>query len=275
MLTVGFADTRACCWDCLLVTRGTFLAITCIMVVRSFARKLRTQFLLHTVPKDDVMGGLFVCNVSFSDAAKIGDAPLCRFAIGAHILDQRLRQASPGRLSAQPRFGEFSRLLPELLQSHRCVLHHVAARPRKIHDETASDRIRNVHEYDGNGARLLQQSRRGGRGMRKNKVWLQRDEFLRESLSRLRVTVCRPASVDSDVVALRPPELLESLPECGDEGLSFPVALCIPHQHADPLHPVRLLRARGQRPCRRRTADKRDELSSSHVPPEGPRLLQC
>jgi len=60
--------------------------------------------------------------------------------------------------------------------------------------------------------------------MRKNKVWLQRDEFLRESLSRIRVTVCRPASVDPDVVALRPPELLESLPECGDEGPSFPVA---------------------------------------------------
>jgi hypothetical protein len=46
--------------------------------------------------------------------------------------------------------------------------------------------------------------------MRKNKVWLQRDEFLRESLSRIRVTVCRPASVDPNVVALRPAELLES-----------------------------------------------------------------
>ena len=38
---------------------------------------------------------------------------------------------------------------------------------------------------------------------------------------RLRVAGCRPASVDPDVAALRPPELLESLPECGDEGLSF------------------------------------------------------
>ena len=112
------------------------------------------------------------------------------------------------------------------------------------------------------------ESRRGGRGMRKNKVWLQRDEFLRESLSRLRVTVCRPASVDSDVVALRPPELLESLPECGDEGLSFPVALGKPHQHTDPPHTVGLLRARrnGPRDCR---ANKREELAPSHSrPPE-------
>jgi hypothetical protein len=91
--------------------------------------------------------------------------------------------------------------------------------------------------------------------MRKNKVWLQRDEFLRESLSRIRVTVCRPASVDPDVVALRPPEPLESLPECGDEGLSFTVALGKPHQHADPLHPVRLLPTRRSWPCRCCAAD--------------------
>ena len=54
-----------------------------------FCREIENgKFLLHTVPKVDAMRGLFVCNVSFSDAAKIGDAPLCRFAIDAHILDQ-------------------------------------------------------------------------------------------------------------------------------------------------------------------------------------------
>ena len=54
------------------------------------------------------------------------------------------------------------------------------------------------------------------------KVGLQRDEFLGESLHRLRVVGCRPARVDPDVAALRPPELLESLPECRDIGLSLP-----------------------------------------------------
>ena len=61
--------------------------------------------------------------------------------------------------------------------------------------------------------------------MRKNEVGLQRDEFLRESLSRLRVEGCRPASVDPDVTALRPPELLEFLLERRDPGLRFLVAL--------------------------------------------------
>ena len=48
MLTVGFADTRARCWHCLPVTRGTLLAIICIMVVRSFAEKLRTASFCFT-----------------------------------------------------------------------------------------------------------------------------------------------------------------------------------------------------------------------------------
>ena len=47
-LTVGFADTRACCWYCLLVTRGTLLAITCTMALRSFAEKLRTASFCST-----------------------------------------------------------------------------------------------------------------------------------------------------------------------------------------------------------------------------------
>ena len=48
MLTVGFADIRACCWYCLLVTRGTLLAITCTMALRSFAEKLRTASFCST-----------------------------------------------------------------------------------------------------------------------------------------------------------------------------------------------------------------------------------
>ena len=98
--------------------------------------------------------------------------------------------------------------------------------------------------------------------MRKNEVGLQRDEFLRELLHQLRVQ-CRPAIVDPNVAALRPPKLLESLPECGDEGLSFPVALGKPHQHTDPSHTVGLLRARRNR-RRDRRANKREELAPSH-----------
>ena len=84
--------------------------------------------------------------------------------------------------------------------------------------------------------------------MRKNQVGLQRDEFLGESLSRLRVAGRRPASVDPDIATLRPPELLEFITECGDKGLSLPVVLGIPDKHADPPHPLWLLRPRRKRP---------------------------
>src|ERR1700730_6531462 len=81
----------------------------------------------------------------------------------------------------------------------------------------------------------------------------------------------RPAIVDPNVAALHPPKLLESLPECGDESLSFPVALGKPRQHTDPSHHVKLLRACSQRP-RRRSPKKRDELAPPHVLPLVPRI---
>jgi hypothetical protein len=48
-----------------------------------------------------------------------------------------------------------------------------------------------------------------------------------------------------------------------DIGLSFPVALSIPHQHANAPHPLALLRARRERP-RGRAAEKHDELAAVH-----------
>src|SRR5262249_10590800 len=36
------------------------------------------------------------------------------------------------------------------------------------------------------------------------------------------------------------------------------------HEQADATHPLALLRARRERPCCRRTAEKRDELAPSH-----------
>jgi hypothetical protein len=129
----------------------------------------------------------------------------------------------------------------------------VAARLREARDEAAADRIGNRRENDGDGARLLQQRSRGGCDSRKNEIGLQRDEFLREPLSRLRVLGRRPASVEPDVAVLRPPELLKFLPECREERRSFQVVLGIAHQHADAPHPLGLLRARRERPCCRAT----------------------
>src|SRR5262249_17064680 len=74
----------------------------------------------------------------------------------------------------------------------------------------------------------------------------------------------RPASVDSDVAALRPAELLERLAECSDPSLSFRVALGIGHQHANKPHPLGLLRSCRQRPRSRRAAEQRDEVAPFH-----------
>src|SRR5262249_31354276 len=108
--------------------------------------------------------------------------------------------------------------------------------------------------------------RGGGGALRKNEVGLQRDEFLGESLHQLLVQR-RPAIVDPNVAAFRPPKRLESLPECGNKGLSFPVTLGKPHQHTDPPHSVGLLRARRKRPRDSPTAENRDELAAPHCRP--------
>ena len=73
--------------------------------------------------------------------------------------------------------------------------------------------------------------------------------------------------IDPDVPALRPAELLQSLPEYGDVGLSLRGVLGIGHQHADAPHPIRLLRVRCKRHHRRAT-ESRDKLAPLHVSPK-------
>jgi len=104
-----------------------------------------------------------------------------------------------------------------------------------------------------------------GCGVRKNEVGLQRDEFFRELPHQVRFSGRRPASVNPNVAALRPPELLESVPECRDIALCLRVAFGKAHQHTDPPDGVGLLRAHRKRPRRRRAAKRYNELSSSDV----------
>ena len=90
------------------------------------------------------------------------------------------------------------------------------------------------------------------------------DEFLREPLPRLRIERC-PASVDPNVAVLRPPEFLESVPECRHVGMCSRIVLGKVHQHADAPHALSLLRPRHHRPRRCRTTEKGDELAPLHV----------
>jgi hypothetical protein len=95
----------------------------------------------------------------------------------------------------------------------------------------------------------------------KNEVGLQRDELCRQSLPRLLVVA--PADVDAKVAAGRPARLLKGLFEYSDADLRVRIALGKRKQHADPPHPIDLLRPRRERP-RHRAAENRDELSPPH-----------
>jgi hypothetical protein len=47
-----------------------------------------------------------------------------------------------------------------------------------------------------------------------------------------------------------------------DAGLSFRIIRSRVHEHADAPHPLRLLRARRERPRHRRAAEQRDEVAA-------------
>src|SRR2546430_16907057 len=74
----------------------------------------------------------------------------------------------------------------------------------------------------------------------------------------------RIAIFDQDVAAGRPSELPEPLPEFLKITLRVRIILGDPQQYRDPLHPIALLRARRERPCRRRAAEQHDEVASFH-----------
>src|SRR6266436_58770 len=93
-------------------------------------------------------------------------------------------------------------------------------------------------------------------------IGLQRDQFFRDYL-RLRPG-WRKASVDADIAAFRPSTLFQPLSECREASLRFRIVLGEPHQHADPPHPLALLRARRERPRGSRAAEHRDEPASVH-----------
>ena len=97
---------------------------------------------------------------------------------------------------------------------------HAAAWARQTCDIATTHRIGNQHENDWNSTRLLQHRPSGWCRTGKDEVRLKLDQFLRESFHRLDIGR-RPASVDFDVTALRPPDLSKFLPERREPGLRF------------------------------------------------------
>jgi hypothetical protein len=119
------------------------------------------------------------------------------------------------------------------------------------------------------GACLVQERGGGGRRIADKDVGSQGDQLPGEAL-RLVGAGRREATVDADVAAFRPAEMLELLPERREAGLGLRIVLGVADEHPDPPHLAWLLRARRERPKKkrrrdRRAPDKRDELAPSDI----------
>ncbi len=141
-----------------------------------------------------------------------------------------------------------------------------AAWPRQALDETAANRIGDLHEHSRDGAVFLTQCREAWIAVGEHDVGRQREQFLSVCAQAFNVRAGE-AVIDADVAAVGPAEVRETLPKRRDAGAHVRIIFGKGQQHADPTNPVALLRTRRQRPRRRCTAEKRDELAPPHVLP--------
>src|SRR5262249_4428282 len=88
-----------------------------------------------------------------------------------------------------------------------------------------------------------------------------RDQFFRVSANPRRITAT-PSDFKLHIAIFGPAQLMQQLYEHRETSL-LGCRFGRTHEHADPSHPVGLLRARRERP-RRRPADERDERAALH-----------
>jgi hypothetical protein len=96
----------------------------------------------------------------------------------------------------------------------------------------------------------------------KDDVGLQADQLLRERSHPSDLTAA-PTKVDPHVAAISPTQVREPLGERREERFHHGIVFVAQHEHADPPHPVALLRPRRYRQ-RRRAPEPRDELPPPH-----------
>ena len=126
-------------------------------------------------------------------------------------------------------------------------------------------RIGDLHKYDWDGAGLPQQRDDRGTCHGQDYVWLEIDQLFCKILYPIDLASC-PTIIDPNVAALYPSQLAETLPERRNRRLPFGIALSIARQQADPSHALGLLCASGERVYGDRTTEKRDEITSLHLP---------
>src|SRR5215510_11410651 len=130
-------------------------------------------------------------------------------------------------------------------------------------DEAATDRIAHLGKDDRYAARHLLQRLQCLRGHGKDDVRFQPDKLDRIGPYAFGLGTA-PAIVDAYVAARGPTQFFKCLPECRRIGLRIPIVLGKGRQYAHAPHPLALLRARRERPCRR-AADERDELAALYL----------
>ena len=93
------------------------------------------------------------------------------------------------------------------------------------------------------------------------------------SAAYLRMRSASPAAQRVSIRTLRPSVQPNCCSPCRNAAMRacpFRIVRGRGHEHADAPHPLGLLRARRERPRRRRAAEQRDELAPSHVEHGGP-----
>ena len=146
----------------------------------------------------------------------------------------------------------------------------VAARPRQAIDEAGADRIGDVHEHDRHGAGRLQQRGHARRASGQDDVRRERDQFRRVFANAVGI-VAAPSGRRSARCGRRSSPIAASPCRNAASGPGLPHRPRPGHEHADAPHPLALLRARRERPRRRRAAEQRDEFAPPHVRPPAQR----
>src|SRR6516225_5588325 len=81
-------------------------------------------------------------------------------------------------------------------------------------------------------------------------------------MHRVRISGYPPTSVDPQIATVHPAQFTQLIHKRCELRLGFRIT----HQHADPPHPLGLLRTRRDRP-RRSAAESTDEIATPHGPP--------
>jgi hypothetical protein len=139
----------------------------------------------------------------------------------------------------------------------------IAARMRQVQHEALADRVGHLSEYDWQDLALLPQRGRHRSAVGQDQVG-RHGEQLRRVVAQFIFSAAGPAVLDPEVAPLDPSQLPQAVFERVHARLCLWVAGDKTHQHADPPHPLALLRAHCEWPGDRRPAEQRDELAASN-----------